>query len=161
MKPWEIWLTRISTLLVTLSGLAYFWMKYAMQTDDPFSIVNHPWQPAMLSLHVLVAPFLVFVVGLMVQSHIQKKLRSGTSSNRSSGLLSMVTLPVMIASGYMLQVVTAPVLASITLSLHLVSSSIFVITYAAHQVVSYRLSVKADKLESKGRPEAFARKQIA
>ena len=161
MKPWEIWLSHISTLLVTVSGLAYLWMKYAMGTDDPFSIVNHPWQPAMLSLHVMAAPLLVFVVGLMVQSHIQKKLRGGAKSNRGSGLLSMATLPVMIASGYMLQVVTAPGLASITLGMHLVSSSLFVITYAVHQVISYRLSLKSDKLELKDRPAVFTRKQVA
>ncbi len=161
MKPWEIRLSHISTLLVTLSGLAYLWMKYAMETDDPFSIVNHPWQPAMLSLHVLVAPVLVFVVGLMVQSHIQKKLRSSVSSNRSSGILSMATLPVMIVSGYMLQVVTAPLLASITLGMHLVSSSIFVITYATHQVVSYRLSAKSDKPELKDQPGVLVPKQLA
>lgn len=158
MRPWEIWLSHISTFLVTVSGVAYLWMKYFMETNDPFAIVNHPWQPAMLSLHVLVAPVLVFVVGLMVQSHIQKKLRSGTNSNRSSGLASMVTLPVMIASGYMLQVVTAPLLASITLGLHLVSSSIFVITYITHQVVSYRL---ARKSEPSDQPGVFARKQVA
>ena len=158
MRPWEIWLSHISTFLVTVSGVAYLWMKYFMETNDPFAVVNHPWQPAMLSLHVLVAPVLVFVVGLMVQSHIQKKLRSGTNSNRSSGLASMVTLPVMIASGYMLQVVTAPLLASITLGLHLVSSSIFVITYLTHQVVSYRL---ARKSELSDQPGVFARKQVA
>ena len=158
MKPWEIWLSHISTFLVTLSGVAYLWMKYFMETTDPFAIVNHPWQPSMLSLHVLVAPALVFVVGLMVQSHIQRKLRSGTNSNRSSGLVSMVTLPVMIASGYMLQVVTAPLLASITLGLHLVSSSIFVITYVTHQIVSYRL---ARKSELSDQPGVFARKQVA
>ena len=161
MKPWEIWLSHISTLLVTFSGLAYLWMKYAIRTDDPFSIVNHPWQPSMIGLHVLVAPLLVFVVGLMVQSHIQKKLRSGGSSNRGSGLLSMAVLPVMIASGYMLQVVTTPLLASITLGMHLVSSSIFVITYAAHQVVSYRLSLKTNKSELTDRSGAFVRKQVA
>ena len=158
MKPWEIWLSHISTFLVTVSGVAYLWMKYFMETNDPFAIINHPWQPAMLSLHVLVAPALVFVVGLMVQSHIQRKLWSGTNSNRSSGLASMVTLPVMIASGYMLQVVTAPLLASITLGLHLVSSSIFVITYVTHQVVSYRL---ARKSELSDQPGVFARKQVA
>ena len=158
MKPWEIWLSHISTFLVTLSGVAYLWIKYFMETTDPFAIINHPWQPSMLSLHVLVAPALVFVVGLMVQSHIQRKLRSGTNSNRSSGLASMVTLPVMIASGYMLQVVTAPLLASITLGLHLVSSSVFVVTYVTHQVVSYRL---ARKSELSDQPGVFARKQVA
>ena len=161
MKPWEIRLSHISTLLVSVSGLAYFWMKYAMQTDDPFSIVNHPWQPAMLSLHLMAAPVLVFVIGLMVQSHIQKKLRSGSASNRGSGLLSMAALPLMIVSGYMLQIVTAPWLLSIALGLHLVSSSIFVITYLVHQVVSYRLSMKLDKALQKDRPGAFVRKQVA
>jgi len=161
MKTWEIWLSHLSTLLVTVSGLAYLWMKYAMRTNDPFSIVNHPWQPAMLSLHVLAAPLLVFVVGLTVQSHIQKKLRSSVRTNRSSGLISMVTLPVMVASGYMLQVITAPLLASITLGLHLVSSSVFVMTYIAHKVVSYRLSRESAKLAPRDQPGVFARKQTA
>ena len=161
MKPWEIWLSHISTLLVMFSGLAYFWMKYAMATDDPFSIINHPWQPAMLSLHVLVAPVLVFVVGLMVQSHIQKKLKSGESSNRGSGLISIATLPLMIASGYMLQVVTSPLLASIALGIHLVSSSIFVITYVTHQLISYWIFIKSDKTRLKNRPGIFTRKQTA
>ena len=160
MKTWEIWLSHISTFLVTLSGLAYFWMKYAMRTDDPFSIVNHPWQTSMIGLHVLVAPMLVFVVGLMVQSHIQKKLRSRSKSNRSSGLLSMATLPLMIASGYMLQVVTAPLLANVVLGTHLVSSSIFVITYAMHQVVSYRLSLKSEKVDLNDQPELFVPNQV-
>ena len=158
MKPWEIWLSHVSTFLVTVSGVLYLWMKYLMETDDPFSLVNHPWQPAMLSLHVMVAPVLVFVVGLMVQSHIQKKLRSGASSNRGSGLASMVTLPVMIVSGYMLQVVTAPWVASLTLALHLLSSSVFVVTYLTHQVVSYQLSRKLRLGEGSG---ALVRKQVA
>ena len=158
MKPWEIWLSHISTIVITVSGTAYFWMKYAMETDDPFSIVNHPWQPAMLGLHVLAAPVLVFVVGMMVQSHIQNKLRSGGRSNRASGLVSMVTMPMMIVSGYMLQVVTSPLLANIALVLHLASSLLFALTYVAHQVISFRLSRQS---ASADRPGIFARKQVA
>ena len=158
MKPWEIWLSHISTIVVTVSGTAYFWMKYAIETDDPFSIVNHPWQPAMLGLHVVAAPVLVFVVGMMVQSHIQKKLESGTRANRASGLVSMVTMPVMIVSGYMLQVVTSPLLANVALTLHLASSLVFALTYVAHQVISFRLSRKSASAE---RPSIFARKQVA
>ena len=158
MKPWEIRLSHISTIVVTVSGTAYLWMKYVMQTDDPFSIVNHPWQPAMLALHVLVAPVLVFVVGMMVQSHFQKKLQSGIRSNRASGLISMVTMPVMIASGYMLQVLTSPLLTNIALMVHLASSGAFALTYVAHQVVSLRLSRKSPSAD---RPGIFARKQVA
>jgi Kef-type K+ transport system membrane component KefB len=158
MKLWEIWLSHISTFVVTVSGVAYLWMKYMMGTDDPFSLVNHPWQPTMLSLHVLAAPFLVFVVGLMVQSHIQKKLRASSKANRGTGLLSMIALPVMIISGYALQVVTAPWLSSLTLIMHLTSASVFAITYITHQVVSYRLSRRRALAEDSG---VFARKQVA
>ena len=158
MKPWEIWLSHISTLLVAVSGLAYLWMKYMMATEDPFSLVNHPWQPAMLSLHLVAAPFLVFTIGLMVQSHIQKKLRSGKRSNRGSGLVSMSVLPVMIASGYMLQVVVSPALATVALVLHLVSSSIFLLTYVAHLIISIRL---LNKPATEGARNAFVRRQPA
>ena len=65
MKRWEILLFHILTIAVAVSGLMFFWMKYLMEIDDPFSIVNHPWQSGMLSVHVIVAPVLVFVTGLL------------------------------------------------------------------------------------------------
>jgi len=138
MKRWETRLSHAATIAVASTGIAYFWMKYLLENDDPFSVVNHPWQPLMLALHVIAAPVLVFVVGLIVRSHMLKKLAGGERTNRGSGLASMITLPVMILSGYLLQVVSAPLLARIVLLAHLVSSAVFVVTYAAHQLVSFR-----------------------
>jgi hypothetical protein len=139
MKRWEVWLFHSSTVVVAMSGIAYFWMKYLMETDDPFSVVNHPWQTTMLSLHLIAAPVLVFVTGLLVQSHIRRKLASGGRPNRGSGLASILVLPVMIASGYMLQIVSDTLLAQIALYLHIGSSTIFVGTYLVHQIVTLRL----------------------
>jgi len=139
MKRWETRLFHVSTISVSVSGIVYFWMKYLMKNDDPFSVLNHPWQPGVFSLHVISAPALVFVVGLAVQSHIRAKLTSGGRSNRRSGVASMLTLPLMIVSGYFLQVVVSPFLTQVMLVLHLSSATVFVATYGAHQIVTLRL----------------------
>jgi hypothetical protein len=157
MKLWERWLFHVSTIVLAVSGVAYFVMKYFIENDDPFSVVNHPWQPLMLSLHVVAAPVLVFVTGLIVQSHIRKKLDSGGRSNRSSGLASMVSLPVMIVSGYLLQVVSSPLAAQIVLVFHIGSSVVFLVTYIAHQIGTLRLRTPAES----GRTPVVSRRQLA
>ncbi len=145
MSPAERWLSHVSTIVVSLSGLIYLWMKYFMETDDPFSVVNHPLQPAMLSAHIVTAPVLVFVLGLMINSHIRKKLAVPSPYNRRSGLVSMVAFPAMVVSGYALQVVTNSTINKIALVSHLVASGLFLLTYIIHQLISVRLdaAVKA------------------
>jgi hypothetical protein len=143
MNRWETWLSHISTAVVAASGVIYLWMKYFMATDDPFALVNHPFQPAMLSLHILAAPVLTFVVGLIVRSHVRKKLSGGARSNRRSGLVAVITFPTMVVSGYALQAFSNPTLIKTTLVLHLVSSAVFAIGYVVHQIVSFMLSRRA------------------
>ena len=143
MSRWETWLSHLSTAIVTTSGVIYLWMEYFMATDDPFAIVNHPWQPAMLSLHVLAAPVLTFIVGLIVSSHVRKKLAGGGRANRRSGLMAVITFPTMVLSGYALQAFTNPTLIKVALALHLVSSAIFALGYVAHQAVSSMLASRA------------------
>ncbi len=139
MKRWESWLSHISTLAVSISGLAYLWMKYFVENTDPFSVVNHPWQGTMLSLHVVSAPLFVFATGIIVNSHVGKKLRSGRPSNRKTGIASMVSLPLMIVSGYLLQVAATTGLLNAMLVVHLASSGLFLVTYVAHQLITFRL----------------------
>ena len=56
MRTWERWAFNMTSLVVAATGLAYFWMKYMIQTEDPFAVVNHPWQGPMLMLHLLASP---------------------------------------------------------------------------------------------------------
>ena len=60
-------------LLTAATGVAYGWMKYAMRSDDPFAVVNHPLQPFLLSAHVVIAPLLVFGFGWVFADHIWPK----------------------------------------------------------------------------------------
>lgn len=138
MSRWERWSLHILTMGITGSGLAYFWMKHLLETDDPFSLVNHPWQPAMLQWHLLLAPLLVFLLGMILNSHIARKLRSNTRNGRRTGLMTLVVFPVMVLSGYLLQVLTDPVWTRAVLVLHLTSGSLFALLYAAHLGVKAR-----------------------
>lgn len=143
MSRWEKRLYHLSTAVVTASGVVYLVMKYFMATGDPFAIVNHPWQPAMLSLHVLAAPVLTFVVGLIVSSHVRTRLAAGTRANRRSGLVAAIAFPTMVVSGYALQAFTHAMLIQAALVLHLVSSGVFALGYVVHQVVSLMMSRRA------------------
>ncbi len=139
MNRWQSWSSHVATLAVGISGIVYLFMKYFMKTGDPFALVNHPLQPLMLDVHLLAGPLLVFVCGLMFESHIQRKLRFGGQPNRKSGLVATVTFAVMTLSGYALQVTATEVLSKAALVLHLASSGVFLLSYLVHQIVNFLL----------------------
>ena len=57
-------------------------MRYLMEPTDLFSVVNHPWQPTLQHLHVLVAPLMVFAVGLIWKKHIAALIRKRKSAEK-------------------------------------------------------------------------------
>ena len=44
-------------------------MKYLVATEDPFAVVNHPWEPTMLAIHVVAGPVAIAVFSLACRSH--------------------------------------------------------------------------------------------
>jgi hypothetical protein len=148
MNRWQAWFSHVVTIAVGASGVVYLWMKYFMITDDPFSVVNHPLQPHALSLHLLTAPLLVFAFGLIFESHIANRLRLGTTLNRRSGILSVLTFALMTGSGYALQVTAAPTLSRVALVLHLSSSGLFLVSYLMHQLVTFKVWRARTRLEN-------------
>jgi hypothetical protein len=143
MKRWERWTFNLVWLLVAVTGFLYFWMKYMVQTDDPFAVVNHPWQSATLMLHVLVSPPFILVFGIVLNSHIMKKLRAPRKPNRSSGLLSLGTFATMTCSGYLLQVVTSEPVLQALVALHVTSGVLFTGAYGVHLLISRRIGRRA------------------
>jgi len=133
----EVWLLHISTFLLSATGLLYAGMHYLMKPADPFSVVNHPWEPHMIAAHIVVAPLLVLVVGLIAHSHILWKLENGARVARKSGILLMPLFAIMVVSGYLLQVMTGsyrPVLVWI----HLISGTLWFLSFVVHQISSFR-----------------------
>ncbi len=137
MKPWEHRSFNVVAGLVTLTGLAYLVMKVFMESDDPFALVNHPWQPTMLSLHVVAAPILVLFFGMIFRSHTLTKLQSHLASNRRTGWTTLTSFGSMALSGYLLQVVTVPAWLDALVWVHVAASLIFVVGYSVHLVIGW------------------------
>src|SRR5690606_30891762 len=95
-----------SSFATGATGLAYLWVKYAMEPTEPFAVINHPIQPWLLKAHLLTAPFLVFAVGMIALRHVWLHYRSGVLRGRRTGIISGLTLLPMILTGYLIQSVT-------------------------------------------------------
>ena len=122
---------QIAVALTAITGAVFAWMKYAMKSDDPFAVVNHPLQPWMLSAHVVVSPLAVFAFGWVFGNHIFPAFANG-SRKRPSGVSAMWLLAPMVLSGYLMQVSTADALRHAMAVAHWISSGAFVIAYVVH-----------------------------
>lgn len=140
MRPWERWTFGLLALIVSATGVAYFWMKYLIVTSDPFAVVNHPWQGAMLAVHVVASPWLVLMFGILLNSHILRKLRATSIPNRKTGLVSLGSFFTMTLSGYLLQIVTSEQALPVLVTIHVGTGLAFGLAYATHLVISVRLS---------------------
>lgn len=140
MKRWERWTFNILALAVTVTGFAYFWMKYGMDANDPFAVVNHPWQMAMLNLHLLASPAFVLIFGIVLNSHVMRKLRATRLPNRRTGYTSLGTFAAMVVSGYLLQVTSSEPWLQGLVVLHVASGGVFAVAYGIHLVISAQLT---------------------
>lgn len=148
MSRFEAWAIHLSTLLVGGTGLVYAWMAYLVRPADPYTIVNHPLQPQVQHGHVLVAPLLVFAVGLIWQRHIALHWRRGVRKGRKSGVGMVLTLVPMVASGYLIQTAVDGNWRKAWVIVHLISSVLWLAGYLAHQIplLLSRLSRRGDDL---------------
>ena len=132
-------------VVVAATGFIYLYMKYALTTDDPFAVINHPWQPSMLSLHVAAAPFLVAFFGMLFRSHSVGKLRSRKPANRRTGWTSLLSFSAMALSGYLIQVVSTPALITFFIWTHVAASTVFVVGYGVHLVNGWRINRRPER----------------
>ena len=136
MNKVEILLLHVTTFLLTATGLIYAYMHYLLKPVDPFSVVNHPWEPHMMAIHIVVAPLLVLAVGLIAHSHVAAKLENGARNGRRSGILMIPLFAVMVVSGYLLQVITSDFRKALVW-IHAGSGTLWFLSYLSHQVACY------------------------
>lgn len=134
MKPsrGEAWFTQISVLLVGGSGLIYAWMCYLAEPEDPYAVVNHPWQPDLQHLHVLVAPLLVFGLGWLWSGHLRAGLRRGVRRPSRMGVSAVLFALPMVLSGYLLQITVEEAWRKTWVVVHVVTSLLWLAAYLAH-----------------------------
>jgi hypothetical protein len=95
-----------AAVLTVATGLAYGWMKYLLRGSDQYAVVHHPLQPLMLKLHILVAPVLVFALGVLAVRHIGPQLANGVTAARRSGLVTVAVAAPLVVTGYLIQVLS-------------------------------------------------------
>lgn len=147
MTPWEARTVHLAAIAVGGSGLVYAWMQWCLQPVDEFALVNHPWQPTVQHLHVLLAPTLVFAIGLVWSGHVLQRLRDHRRNRRRTGLVLVgATLP-MVLSGGLVQVCSDEGWRRIWGIAHGAASLLWVSTYIAHQVSRRRALAGKDEAQ--------------
>ncbi len=96
-------LLALASWLAGGTGVAYGALRYLWPKEDPFAVVNHPWQPHLQHLHVMVVPLAVFALGAMWVSHV-RPARVLPEARRASGAVAWWLAAVMVASGVLIQV---------------------------------------------------------
>ena len=139
MSRAQVLLLQLSLLSMTVTGLVFAWMKYFMKPRDEFAVVNHPWQPQMMTAHVLIGPVAVFAIGWVFGNHIWPAFVN-RAPNRASGIVSMFFIVPMTLSGYLMQVSVEDATRKAFAVTHWISVAVFVVAYAVHLV---RLSPRA------------------
>ncbi len=157
MPAFDRFLQHGSTLLVGVSGLVYFWMRYLLpESEDPFRVARHPLQPTFLEIHVLAAPLFVLAVGLIFRNHILARLRLPLRRrSRRSGWMATLLLAPMIASGYLLQTTTSEGWRWGLLLVHLGSGGLFLLMYLMHLVAARFGAPRLDPPQPLSGPASF------
>ena len=140
MTWWERRAFNTLHVVVAATGIVYFWMKYLLATDDPFAVVNHPWEPAMLTAHLIAAPVFIAFFGMLFRSHTLRKILSPNPANRRSGWTSLVSFSAMALSGYLIQVAVSPLLLMVAIWTHVATSVVFVLVYTSHLFIGWRVN---------------------
>ena len=91
-----------------------------------------PW---LLKAHILAAPVLLFALGLITVDHIWKNYRCLVPAGRRSGIAATWLMAPMVATGYLIQVVTAVGWLSALGWAHLGAGVLYMVSLVAHQRV--------------------------
>jgi len=134
-ERWTVWVSAVAT---GATGLGFMWAKYLVTPAEPWSVVNHPLEPWFLKTHIVFAPVFVFAVGLIVTRHILPHIRRKVDRGRRSGLAMVWMLLPMAASGYLIQVVTAPALVTGLVVMHIATGVVFLLGLGGHGVALLR-----------------------
>lgn len=137
MSPFERALLAASIALSGATGLTV-WLMKRLLPRDPFAAAGGAWEPVILGLHVLAGPVVIFAIGLVSREHIVAHLREGVAYGRVSGSGSILFAAAAIATGYVLEVVTAEGPRGALVWVHLGSGLLFLASFAIHFVRGLR-----------------------
>jgi hypothetical protein len=99
-----------------LLGAAVFVLKHFFSVTGEFGPAPHPWQPALLMLHGMVAVLATFVFGWVSGDHVAQTWRM--RADRASGVWLLVLISVLVLSGFAAFFLVEDSLRSMNAALH-------------------------------------------
>jgi len=131
MTRLERWSLHLAALVTAGSGLMDGLLRWFGERVGEFGPEAHPWLGTAQHLHVLVAPCLVFSLGVMVRGHLWPRLGKGREGRRT-GLGAGLLIAPMVFSGYGLQVAGSPTWRLGLSWVHGICAGIFLAAYLGH-----------------------------
>ncbi|MDE0904334.1 MAG: hypothetical protein OSB42_06860 [Planctomycetota bacterium] len=128
------WMIHLSAVLLGGTGLVYGWLRYFTDPVDEFAIYNHPAEPGLRDVHLLIAPLCLFLWGMIWRSHAWNRFRAGMKKRRTTGIALMVLLLPMVLSGYLLQVSVNETLRQVWVVTHAITGTAWILLYVLHQL---------------------------
>lgn len=147
MNRVEAWAFHVANVSVAVTGLFYAWTVYFATNDDPYAL-SHPWQAPFQHAHVIVAPILVFCVGVLWRSHAAERLRSNVRDRRFSGWSLLASFAPAAMSGYALQTATDDTWREVWVFVHLVASTAWMVGSIVHVALRFR-AVRRGRLDAR------------
>jgi len=131
MSPLERWCLHAAALATAGTGLMDGLLRWFGERPGEFGPEVHPWLGTAQHLHILVAPILVFTLGMMVRGHLWSRLQAGREGRRT-GLGTALLIAPMVLSGAGIQVATSLAGRSGLAWAHGVASGAFLLAYVGH-----------------------------
>lgn len=128
----------LATAAAALTGAIYGWLRYFGQRAGDFGPEPSPWQGPFQHLHVLAAPLLLFMLGVVIRGHLLLKLRNGQREGRRTGLVIGLLIAPMVLAGYGIQVATDPGWRLGLAWVHGLASLLFLALYLFHLIAIWR-----------------------
>ena len=138
MMAWERRSLHATAVAAALTGGLYGWFRYFGQRLGDFGPEPSPWQGWWQHAHVLAAPLLLFMLGVVARGHLLLKLRAGGREGRRTGLAVAFLIAPMVLAGFGIQVATDERWRLALAWVHGVSASLFTLGYLVHLAAIWR-----------------------
>lgn len=93
----------VINIIISVIGLIYFCYDFFLKVETPFGLRPHPQTSSLLHLHIITAPLLLIIFGVLWKGHIYPKLTKNQTKRKKSGITILIFFSLMSISGYMLQ----------------------------------------------------------
>ncbi len=136
MSRTTAWTLHAAVVVMAATGFFLTWIVYfaadPSESELEMFAVQDPWQPWLVAVHVVAAPVLLFITGLIWFTHVWGRVKLGFEDRRTGGLVLAWSLAPMALCGYLLQVFESETARHVLGWIHAAVGIVFAATYLVH-----------------------------